>query len=367
MENKKQNSVGNRIALADYIRVIACLTVMLAHACGKFFNMGGVILIANENNRFWVSVYDGCCHVSVPLFMMVSAFLLVPLKPGVTMSQFYRRRFLRILPPFICFLVLYAVLPATWGAFTWSKAISQLQMVPFNFPSGASHLWFMYPLIGIYLIIPIVSPWLEKVRAKDELIFLGLFACSTLIPWLHRYVSPRLWGESYWNQFHALWYCSGFLGYLVLAHYIRVHLKWSQQKRLFIGTFCFVLGTLFTAWCIWHKTVPGIQIDKTVLRWSSDFCTPDVLLATFGAFLLFTCIQKAPSWITSLAKLSFGMYLMHVFFLRSIAEWIIGGDVAHPLLPVWLAIPVIGLLTFLCCAVVTKLISLIPGSKYLIG
>jgi surface polysaccharide O-acyltransferase-like enzyme len=32
-----------------------------------------------------------------------------------------------------------------------------------------------------------------------------------------------------------------------------------------------------------------------------------------------------------------------------------------------LAIPVIGLLTFLCCAVTTKLISLIPGSKYVIG
>nr|WP_288282099.1 hypothetical protein [uncultured Prevotella sp.] len=37
------------------------------------------------------------------------------------------------------------------------------------------------------------------------------------------------------------------------------------------------------------------------------------------------------------------------------------------ILPVWLAIPVIGLLTFLCCAVTTKLISLIPGSKYIIG
>jgi hypothetical protein len=61
------------------------------------------------------------------------------------------------------------------------------------------------------------------------------------------------------------------------------------------------------------------------------------------------------------------MYLMHIFFLMFIAEWIISGDVAHPLLPVWLAIPVIGLLTFLCCAVTTKLISLIPGSKYIIG
>jgi hypothetical protein len=61
------------------------------------------------------------------------------------------------------------------------------------------------------------------------------------------------------------------------------------------------------------------------------------------------------------------MYLMHIFFLVFIAEWLIGGDVAQPLLPVWLAIPAIGLLTFLCCAVTTKLISLIPGSKYVIG
>ena len=36
-------------------------------------------------------------------------------------------------------------------------------------------------------------------------------------------------------------------------------------------------------------------------------------------------------------------------------------------LPVWLAIPAIGLLTFLCCAVTTKLLSLIPGSKYMVG
>ena len=32
-----------------------------------------------------------------------------------------------------------------------------------------------------------------------------------------------------------------------------------------------------------------------------------------------------------------------------------------------LAIPAIGLLTFLCCAVTTKLLSLIPSSKYVIG
>lgn len=369
MESKSLCSSKERIAFLDYIRIIACLLVMVAHASSKFY-IGGrqVSMIVNEDIRLWISVYDGFfCRISVPLFMMVSAFLLVPMRQGMAMSQFYHRRFLRILPPFVCFLVLYAVLPATWGAFTWSEAISRLKIVPFNYPMGAAHLWFMYPLIGIYLIIPVVSPWLEKAHAKDELIFLGLFAFSTLTPWLHRFVSPRLWGECSWNQFSALWYCSGYLGYLVLAHYIRVHLKWNKQKRLFIGTICFVLGGLFTAWSFWWKAVPGMRIDKSILEWSWEFCTPNVLLVSFGAFLLFTCIQKAPNWICRLGKLTFGMYLMHMFFLKFIAGWIIGGDVAHPLLPVWLAIPAIALLTFLCCAVTTKLISLIPGSKYVIG
>ena len=113
--------------------------------------------------------------------------------------------------------------------------------------------------------------------------------------------------------------------------------------------------------------MPGIQMETPAMEWSWEFCTPNVLLATFGAFLLFTNIQKAPRWITALAKLTFGMYLMHIFFLAFFAGKVIGDDAAHPLLPVWLAIPVVGLLTFLCCALVTKLISLIPGSKYVIG
>lgn len=61
------------------------------------------------------------------------------------------------------------------------------------------------------------------------------------------------------------------------------------------------------------------------------------------------------------------MYLMHIFFLTFIVEWIVRGNVAAPALHVAIAIPAIALLTYLCCALVTKLISLIPGSKYIVG
>ena len=90
---------NDRIVFVDYIRVIACFLVMLVHASENFYGAdssglaGSVSMLANEGNRFWVAFYDGFLgRISVPLFMIVSAFLLVPVKPGVTMGQFYRRR-----------------------------------------------------------------------------------------------------------------------------------------------------------------------------------------------------------------------------------------------------------------------------------
>ena len=368
---------NQRIVFVDYLRVVACFLVMLVHASESFYAAdssglaGNVSMVANEANRFWVAFYDGALgRISVPLFMVVSAFLLVPLKPGTTLRAFYRRRFGRILPPMLCFMLLYTFLPLLWGQMSWEQSMNDLKMLPFTFPSMAGHLWFMYPLISLYLIVPVVSPWVERASASDERLFLGFFLLSTFVPWLTRFVSADLWGNCFWNPyFGMLYYCSGYLGYLVLAHYIRCHLTWSRSRRLRIGALCFVAGAAFTGWSFWHAGIPGQVIETPMLEWSWEFCTPNVLLATFGAFLLFSCItqREAPRWVTGLSKLSFGMYLMHLFFLSNLATFFVAGDVTHPLLPVWLAIPCIAILSFLCCAVTTKLLSLLPGSKWLIG
>lgn len=346
-------------------------------------NTGGLAgdkaVLLNEANRFWVAFYDGgVARTCVPLFMVVSAFLLVPIKADVSMTQFYKRRFKRILPPMIFFMLLYAILPVLWGEMTWDDTLRMLPALPFNFPENAGHLWFMYPLISLYLIIPVISPWLERASAKDECIFIGLFAFSTLIPWLHTFVTPELWGECFWNRYSMLWYCSGFLGYLVIAHYIRFHLNWTRGKRLKIGALCFLVGAVFTAWSFWWKGEPLHPIATPELEWSWEFCTPNVALATFGAFLLFSCIgvkadgterddYRAPRLITEFAKLSFGMYLMHIFFLNRIAAIVVQDNPAIPAIPVWAAIPFMAIACYICCAATTKLISLLPGSKWIVG
>lgn len=367
---------GKRVVFGDYLRVIACFMVMLVHSSENFYGADGsglarnMSMLANEANRFWVAFYDGfVSRTCVPLFMVLSAFLLVPMKPEQTMIGFYKKRFLRIGPPIIIFMLAYCFLPLIWGGMSWEQSIADLKLLPWNFPSMAGHLWFIYPLISLYLIIPIVSPWLEKASAKEERLFLYFFVISTFIPFIHRFITAELWGECFWNGFTMLWYCSGYLGYLVLAHYIRFHLKLSKKKRMSLGLIAFLVGSAFTGWAFWIKGVPGQPIETPMLEWAWEFCTPNVLLATFGIFLMFSTIERqdVPKPIAGLSKLSFGMYLMHLFYLAPIARLVIGGDVANSVIPVWAAIPVIAIATFICCAITSKLISLLPGSKWIIG
>ena len=52
---------------------------------------------------------------------------------------------------------------------TWEQSWADFQKLPFTFPSMGGHLWFMYPLISLYLIIPVVSPLLGWEGLKDSM------------------------------------------------------------------------------------------------------------------------------------------------------------------------------------------------------
>ena len=126
-----------RIVFLDYIRVFACFLVILVHASENFYGAPGSTdmagpqsFLANEADRLWVSVYDGFSRMAVPLFMIVSAFLLAPMKEEQSMWQFYRQRCLRILPPFFIFMLLYSTLPMLWG---------QIDGVRASFACGRGH------------------------------------------------------------------------------------------------------------------------------------------------------------------------------------------------------------------------------------
>lgn len=360
-----------RIVFLDYVRVFACFLVMLVHASENFYGAPGSTdmagpqsFLASEGDRLWVSLYDGFSRMSVPLFMIVSAFLLVPMKEGQSAVAFYRRRAVRILPAFLFFMIVYSVVPTLWGQIDLETSTRDLMRIPLNFPTLAGHLWFMYPLISLYLFIPMISPWLAKASASEERFFIGLFLLSTCMPYLSR-MFGELWGQCFWNEFHVLWYFSGYLGYLVLAHYIRVHLDWSRARRLVVGSLSMIVGAVWTILSFYIQAEPGVLHETPVLEIGWSFCTINCVLLTSGAFLLFTCIEKSVTHapVAELSNLSYGMYLMHILWL---GMWV-GVFKDNMALPTAVAIPAIACATFLSCVVATKILSLIPFCSWMVG
>ena len=360
-----------RIAFVDYLRIFACFLVLIVHASENYYGVAGDANLAgpqsfleNEADRLWVSVYDGFSRMAVPLFMIVSAFLLAPMRREQSSWEFYTKRMKRIIPPMFFFMLLYIFLPPLWGAGDMTIAMTDFKRILLNFPGMAGHLWFMYPLIGLYLFIPIISPWLREASAKEERFFIYLFLISTCMPYLNRWFG-ELWGECFWNQYHMLWNFSGYLGYLVLAHYIKTHLDWSRSKRIALGSLSMIVGAAITIYSFYVQAVPGISHSTPVIELGWAFCTINCVMLTFGAFLLFSCIQKesAPAYITDLSEKSFGIYLVHLLWMPLWVA-IFKGDMA---LPTVAAIPVIAIVTFISCYLTIKIASYIPGSKWLIG
>lgn len=360
-----------RIVFLDYVRVFACFLVMVVHASENFYGAAGSTdmagpqsFLANESDRLWVAVYDGFSRMAVPLFVMVSAFLLVPLKAEENTWRFYRQRSVRILPPLFFFMILYSTLPLLWGQIDAETSLKDLSRLFLNFPTLAGHLWFMYPLIGLYLFMPVISPWLRQVSAKEERFFIGLFMLSTCMPYLNRWCG-EVWGQCFWNEYHLLWYFSGYLGYLVLAHYIRTHLNWNRKKRLVVGSAAALVGAATTIYSFYVQAIPGELLATPVIEIGWAFCTINCVLLTGGTFLLFTCINRpaAPRLVAEWSKLSYGMYLMHIFWL---GLWVTICKTTLAM-PTVAAIPAIAVCTFLSCFATAKLVSFLPGSKWIIG
>ncbi|NCC10347.1 MAG: hypothetical protein EOM31_07565, partial [Bacteroidia bacterium] len=101
--------INERVIFLDYLRVIACFMVIMVHSCEFFFINGDQIGIRTVADGFWVSAIDSALRASVPLFVMASSYLLLPLKSDSML--FFRKRFVRVVIPFVIWSLLYAVLP----------------------------------------------------------------------------------------------------------------------------------------------------------------------------------------------------------------------------------------------------------------
>lgn len=350
--------VEKRIEYLDYLRVLACMMVIIVHACEFFYIGAEGIQIANDTDRWVVGLIDSALRPAVPLFVMISGYLLLP----VTMPTglFMKKRLTRVVIPFVIWSVLYASLPLVWGAMDTQTSLSQLVHLLVNFNDAAGHLWFVYMLVGVYLVMPIISPWLEKASKKEELTVLILWAVTLFFPMMRDSWGP-LYGECFWNEFQLFYYFSGHVGYVVLAHYLRRWVDMPFARVLPLSIALIIAGYVFTTGIWIERSYWAESLQELEVSWR--FCTPGVAAMSIGIFMLFRFVHAGRCYrlVRSLSVDSYGIYLMHIFFLGMWYE-IFAGTMAT----IWVILT-IAPLTFVTSAIVAWLLRRLPGGKYLAG
>lgn len=364
----------NRVVFLDYLRVVACFMVICVHCIEPFYIGGDGLLIKSAGDGWICTLLDSAFRSAVPLFVMASSYLLFPLKYDT--KTFFRKRFVRVAVPLAFWAVLYAVIPF-YNVPSDTSVAEGLQQVAFNFTARSGHLWFVYMLLGVYLVMPMLSPWIEKLSKKGEAIFLAAWLFTTLVPFFRLLAEDvtgldLLWGEAVWNEFGFLYYISGFVGYMVLAHYFRTYVKeMSWGKTVAIALPLWVVGFAITAgvfWCLIPKPFPAegpfSQVVEMETSWR--FCTVGVVLMTVAYFMIIRKFTASGAFykkiILPISNVSYGMYLMHMFILMFF--FAVFSSLGLSTMAVILSTAVS---TFITAFVITKGLSYIPFSKYFIG
>ena len=326
----KQN---DHIVWLDVIRFIAMFTVVCCH-CADPFNFYPGTAPNIEQIKFWGAAYGAFLRPCVPLFVMITGALLLPVRGDA--SAFYKKRIPRVFFPFLIWSVIYDLFPWFTGVLglqpslildffpysgeevmeqSLSVSLGYIAQIPFNFSLLAVHMWYIYLLIGLYLYMPIFSAWVEKASEKAKLWFLAAWGVTLLLPYYNEYVSEYLWGSCSWNSFGMMYAFAGFNGYLLLGHYLK-NLDWPIGKILAIGIPMFVIGYCVTFFGFRHMTGLPEYTDK-MLELFFTYCSLNVVMMTAPVFMLAKKVtvrsEVVKRALANLTVCGFGIYMVHYF------------------------------------------------------
>ena len=303
-----------RIEGLDLIRTFAIFSVVLIH-CLRCISPLDTIEIFNGMSTFSKIFYFASFNVGslgVPLFFILSGYLLLPRNfDEVKTKQFYIKNFLPLL------LTWEIWIPANnWLAQFYYDVPLPMSMILKNMlfiePVYIGHSWYMPVILGIYLFIPYVSRTFKSMSDKEFLIPLA-------VAYIYFFIFPSLSQirASHLNIVLDLNFSGGLYGFYVIIGYLLHRFEsFINLKRIKSISIILILIALTTYAQIFIHSSSG----KIFHLWYDFFLIPPTVILIF---ILCRDIKLNffKSLIEKISKCSFGMYLIHVFYIGFILKF----------------------------------------------
>ncbi|MEA1961715.1 MAG: acyltransferase [Bacillota bacterium] len=282
----------------DLIRVIATFTVIGIHITAGYVLVSPAGYLGNQLARF-----------AVPLFIIMSGFLLQyadldhPLDTGV----FYRKRFDRILWPYVLWSLFYIALTSVLSGQPVSLPHLPSQIL---WGTGYYHLYFVIIIIQLYLLYP----FLRKMLLDHPRV---VFLCSLLITLasqiiLYQNMLSIISLPAAYNMIYLVCF-PVWIFYFVLGMMTALYQK---QWKSALHNQTVIIGV------IWFISFVLLMVDSHYRASYGSSIRPSVMLYSVSSYFFFYVLalrftRALPVWVSWIAKQSFLIFLMHPFFLTA--------------------------------------------------
>lgn len=293
----------------EYIRVFAIFLTIMIHVSNIYRRE----FLEISNFDYFVSlIYNSISRICVPLFFMVSGMLLI--NAEFNFKKYYKRILKFVLILIFWSLVYYFVNNYMDISGTFSKFVVNSF---FNANMSSKHLWFMYAIIALYISLPFIQNMCKNMTYEQENLFIILWGVFSGFSFLYLPFAEEFLGHNV-NISYPVPIINGayYLGYFIMGNilYKRFkNVKLTKKTNIFcILLYCFSVLTivLITFVC---SIIHNMPYDYT-LWYRGVFA----IIATCAVFVLFIGNEGIfnNKNILKLSKFSFGIYLIHILFLK---------------------------------------------------
>jgi len=310
----KQKQGLEREIWLDNLRIIAIVCVVLIHVS------------SNPNNLIpstdaFLEIYKSSLRFSVPLFVMVSGT--IQLNQSSSIFSFYKKR----IPKIVLALLLWGNVYILFNHVFKSPYNLRGYLGSFLLSStpGSVHLWFLYLIIGLYLITPLLWKVLSYISTK-QLIFL-----STLFAFLFFDITPlRILGFTQTTLIKI----SSYPNYLVLfipyiSYYILGKAIKDIKPKFNVLQVVFLVIILVSS-LVYTSFFTAITNNEAF----SSYTSINVYLSTICLFCLVYQLGEIPiignELNVKIATASFGIYLIHNLIRNTFTLFGISGFLISP-------------------------------------
>jgi surface polysaccharide O-acyltransferase-like enzyme len=302
----------------DLVRIWATVSVVLLHAASvpvsRFERL-------DADAWLWADFYRSLTSTCIPLFVMLSGALLLN-APAWNARAFFRRRLDKVIVPLLAWSAVYGF----WARYFQGQDLTLTQFLE-RLVGGISnppyvHLWFLYLILSLYLLVPIFRIYVVNASAANQAYFAGLsFVATAVIPAL---AAGGLGVDLYLAP------VAGFIGYFVLgATLVRFLPPALSRPALFLAAAAVIVGLIATTLGTYVLSSREGKLYENLYA----HLAPNVALMSVPTFLLLRHLgtvmtQRTPGGalraIAIASELSFGIYLAHVLVMEVLESGALG-------------------------------------------